>query len=200
MQFEGEGYGEWVYTADEFKWDQLSGLPSFDLSEADLEDSALCLGQQLAFSSAQIVVEKFSDADDMVSVIITGAVMDEAKQTHRFRASSWFYLVRKSKHAKSWQEKIVLCMVRSFPNFTFSRHYTEASDYGLRYGDEYFSEFIGPRGEVILIQLEFDSPDLCKLYVCRPFQPMVSENDRRFIFDAAGFEEMSVFIQQLTNE
>ena len=187
-------YGEFIVTRSEFEWDDLDSIPTIELTENELAQSDMRLGDDFTFSSARITIESFSDSEDIVQATIVGTAVDENQKSHDFQLSSQFHVVRPEKHAVHWQERLEVSMVDHLPSHSTVRHFTEPSDYGLRYGDVYFSEFKTAEGEQILIQRMFDSPDACDLYVAEPDDPMIDSEERTFAFTDAGIERMVAYI------
>ena len=188
-------YGEFIVMRNEFEWDDFVPHPTIALTDDELAASDMRIGNDFTFSSAEITVEDFSDSEDIVRATITGIVVDEDEQTHDFRLSSLFHIVRRQKDAAHWQQRLTESMVDRFPSFQTVRHYTEQSDYGLRYGDVYFSEFKTSYDEPILIQLVFDSSATCELYVARPDDPTIDYDDRTFPATESGLKRMTAYIK-----
>lgn len=191
-------YGELIVSRAVFAWEQFEGKPTFELTEAELADSDLHLrGSTFWFANASIIVEEFFDTNDVARATITGQVEnDTTGQRHDFRIQSPFHLVRPEKYAEKWQARFEESMRRALPDFTLERHFTEPSDYGLRYGDGYFSEFKNADGDSILIQLDFDSSDVCDLFIALPDDPNIESQDRTFPFTGPGFKQMTVFLNR----
>jgi|GEM_PF-6069544 len=194
-------YGEFIVMRDEFEWHHLEKLPAIELLQDELADCDFHLGRPLEFSKVTIKIDQFSDDEDMVWATITGRGSEvESGQPHDIRITSQFHIVRPAKHAPQWQQRLETAMADRLPAYTLKRHYTEPNDYGLRYGDVYFAEFENPQGDMVLIQLIFDSADTCELYIAEPFSPE-NEEDRIFPFTEAGLERLSEhFIQVLEKQ
>lgn len=189
-------YGEFVVIRKKFEWDDLGSTTTIILTEDDLAESDMRLDDDFTFSSVEITIESFSDSDNVVEATITGTAVDENQKSLDFRLSSRFHVSRPEKHANHWQRRLEVSMVERFPSHMTVRHYTKPNDYGLRYGDVYFSEFKATDDELILIQSVFDSSRECNLYVARPDDPTLDSENRTFPFTESGLQNMTAYINR----
>ena len=161
-------YGEFNHTLQKFEWENLHSLET-NLNENELGYSDFCFGEEgkeldYKISKASIKVISYNENADLAEAIITGTCqLEDSSSVIPFEIHSFFHTERPEKYAKFWNEKIEEFLSKY--SVKDLKHFEEESDYGLRYGNDYFTSFTASSGKIIHCQKIFEDTSECNLYV-----------------------------------